>query len=145
MNMMAASVAYPDVASLGMAERIRTRLLKARRLALRGERERARLMCAESALDWLPWICRDEELRQIAVTTLLHAHGYELLRRLLAAADGRKVRFVPVPPEEPQPHGIAATGLNDGTTVFRFADNLLDQPAHAHLVNAWSRQLVGPT
>lgn len=128
------------------ARMIRARLAEARRLALRGEPERARLLCAESVLGWLPWICRDAELLQYAIATLFMARGFELLRRLLAAAQGRRVRFAAVPADapSPRPKGIAEVGLGDGTTLFRFADDLLDHPARERVVMAWSQRLVAP-
>jgi hypothetical protein len=134
---------FLDEAPAGM---IRARLAEARWLALRGEPERARLLCAESVLGWLPWICRDAELLQNAIATLFMARGFEMLRRLLAAAQGRRVRFAAIPADapSPDPKGITEVSLGDGTTVFRFADDLLEHPARERLVNAWSRRLVGP-
>ena len=94
-------------------------------------------------LGWLPWICGDADLLQTAISTLFYARAFEQLRRLLAAAQGRRVRFVPQPSAVPNPrHGIIATGLRDGTTVFEFADDLFEHPSHERLVEAWSRQLV---
>jgi hypothetical protein len=140
---MATITVSPDPIDAAPVPSIMARLKEARRLALCGERERARRLCAESVLGWLPWICRDPDLLQTAISTLFHAHGFEQLRRLLAAAHGHRVRFVLQPPVAPNPrHGITATGLRDGTTVFEFADDLFEHPSREHLVEAWSRQLV---
>jgi hypothetical protein len=140
---MATVTVSADPLDVPPVQSIMARLKEARRLALCGERERARQLCAESVLGWLPWICRDADLLQTAISTLFYARGFEQLRRLLAAAQGRRVRFVPQPSAMPNPrHGITATGLHDGTTVFEFADDLFENPAREHLVEAWSRQLV---
>ena len=146
MNMMVAVAAYPETVDADMATRIRARLAEAQSLARQGDLEGARLACAQAVQDWLPWIYRDPELLQCTIAALLHARGFEQLRRLLAAVNGRRVRFVPMPQPEPapQPEGIVASGTGDGTTVFRFADTLLDQPAGERLVSAWSRQLAAP-
>jgi hypothetical protein len=146
MDMFAAIAARSDAVDVGVAPLIRARLDEARRLALRGDRERARQLCAGAVLEWQPWICRDAELLQTAIATLFHARGFEQLRRLLAAAQGRRVRFVPIPPDAPPPQtqGIAATGLRDGTIVFQFADGLFDHPSRERLVEAWSWQQVAP-
>lgn len=140
---MATLTASADPLDVPPAQSIMARLTEARRFALRGERERARQICAESVLGWLPWICRDADLLQMAISTLFHARGFEQLRRLLAATQGRRVRFVPRPAAMPNPRrGITATGLRDGTTVFEFTDDLFENPAREHLVETWSRQQV---
>jgi hypothetical protein len=146
MDMIAAVSARSQAIDPKLAPLIRARLVQARRLALRGDLERARQLSAESVLDWLPWICRDSDLLQTAIATLFHARGFESLRRLLAAALGRRVRFVPVRQDAPPPHpeGIAAVALRDGTTVFEFAEALFEHPAREHLVRVWSRHLVAP-
>jgi hypothetical protein len=142
MNMIATIDVAAAADSDGLVPLIRARLAEARRFALRGDQARARQLCAESVLGWLPWICRDEDLLQVAIATLFHARAFEMLRRLLAAAQGRRVRFVPMPADAVRPNarGIAATGLRDGTTLFEFDDTMFEHPSLERLIEAWSRQ-----
>lgn len=141
MNMIVSAEVSPADASVAQA--VMARLKEARRLALAGERDRARRLCAEAVLGWLPWICGDTELLQTAISTLFYARGFEQLRRLLAATQGRRVRFVARPAAACRARpGITATGRGDGSTVFEFADDLFEQPSREYLVEAWSQQVV---
>lgn len=126
------------------AQLIRERLLQTRRVAREGAPHRARRLCAQSVLEWQPWICRDADLLQLAIATLFEVRSFQLLRRLLDAARGRRVRFVSIPPNapEPLPDGIIATDQADGTLVFHFADTLFDDPTDVGLLDAWSRAMA---
>jgi hypothetical protein len=126
---------------------IRTSLDRARLLALGGSTEAARRQCAETIAQWQLWISRDPALLQLAVAALLHARGFEMARRLLAASRGWKVRFNLVESELPPPDiGIAATAEPDGSTTYTVFSSVFDRPSGVGLIEALSRRLAtGPT
>jgi hypothetical protein len=122
---------------------IRTSLDQARRLALGGATEAARRQCAETIAQWQVWIARDPALLQLAVACLLRARGFEMVRRLLAASRGWRVRFNLVESDLPSPDaGIAATAEQDGSTTYTLFSSVFDHPSGERLIEALSHRLV---
>jgi hypothetical protein len=66
----------------------------ARDLARTGDLRAARLACAEAMFAQQPLLIGDRSLLAATIASVLHARGFHLLSRLLAAIDGRQYRFV---------------------------------------------------
>ena len=122
---------------------IRSSLAQAQRLALSGATEAARRQCAETIARWQLWISRDPALLQLAVTSLLHANGFEMVRRLLAASRGSSVRLNLINSGLPPPgSGISATVERDGSTTYTIFNSVFDSPSRMRLIEALSRRLT---
>ena len=131
----------PDVPPAVM---IRSCLEQAQQLALGGAAEAARRQCAATIIPWQLWISRDPALLQLAVTSLLHARGFEMVRRLLAACRGTRVRFTLIDSDlPPADSGIAATVERDGSATYTIFNSVFGSPSRVRLIEALSRRLTG--
>ena len=141
---MTAIIAAPSPDENSFVSLICARLDEARRLALHGNAEQARQICADAVTGWLPCLSRDVELLRTVVVTLFCAGGFELLRRLLAATNGRRIRFVPISPDTPppRPNGITTSHQRNGTITVTFIENLVDHPLRDCYLESWSRDLT---
>ena len=125
---------------------IRSLLDEARLLALAGSAETARRLGAETIALWQPWIARDPALLRLAVVALLQARGFEMVRRLLMACQGRRVRFQLIESDmsgldEP----IASVADADGSTLYIVHTCLFEHPSCERQIEAWSRRLTSQT
>lgn len=125
------------------AVKIRSRLSQAQRLALSGATEAARRQCAETIARWQLWIARDPAMLQLAVISLLHARGFEMVRRLLAASRGSRVRFNLIDSDLPPPgSGISATVEPDGSTTYTIYNSVFDSSSRLRMIEVLSRRLT---
>jgi len=133
----------PSAPDLPPAVIIRSCLENAQLLALGGATEAARRQCAETIIPWQLWISRDPALLQLAVNSLLHARGFEMVRRLLAACRGGRVRFNLIDSDlPPSDSGIAATVERDGSTTYTIFNSVFSGPSRVRLIEALSRRLT---
>jgi hypothetical protein len=125
-------------------ELIRRQLGDARSLARRGEFRMAREQCADIVLEHQLRLHDDPGLRRCAIATLVHARAFQLLSRLLAAVDGRRVRISLAPAalgaaQPPHPIRRSETG---GTAVFEVDESLLRSPSCDGAIDRWSEELA---
>jgi hypothetical protein len=142
--------AAPDLLAAvgGLEDRlVRQQLDEARLLAGSGDPRLARMRCAELLFEYLPRLASDRELLRLAVATLIHARGFQLLGRLLVAVDGRRVRIslgTPAAGGASPPHLIGRTEA-DGATTFTVNERLYSDPSREAVIDRWSEELVrGP-
>jgi hypothetical protein len=123
---------------------VRQQLDEARLLAGNGDLRPARVRCAEILFEYLPRLARDRELLRVAVATLIHARGFQLLGRLLIAVDGRRVRVslgTPVAGAASPPHLIGRSE-DAGGTSFTVNERLYCDPSCEAVIDRWSEELV---
>jgi hypothetical protein len=88
-----------------MAQSAMSALRTAMDLALCGDREHARELCATVIFEVQPIIARREDLRRAVVHALLVVHAFKLLSRLFRALSGRGLHIV----LRPDQHGSIAS------------------------------------
>jgi hypothetical protein len=134
------------LAAIGSPEdvSVRQQLNQARLLAGNGEDRMARVLCAEVVFEHLLRLVRDRELLRCAIATLIHARGFQLLSRLLAAVDGWRVRVAlatPVAAAASPPHLIGRSEQL-GATTFTVSERLYRDPSRDAVIDRWSEQLA---
>jgi hypothetical protein len=123
---------------------VREQLNKARVLAVNGECRMARVLCADVVFDHQLRLARDRELRRCAIATLIHARGFQLLSRLLAAVDGWRVRVslaTGLAAAVSPPHLIGRSEAL-GATTFTVSERLYRDPSRGAVIDRWSEELA---
>lgn len=125
-------------------EPIRRQLDEARSLARRGEFRAARELCAEVVLERQLRLHDDRELRRRAIATLIHARAFQLLSRLLAAIDGRRVRIslALAAAGAPSPPHLIRRFETGGTTAFEVDESLFRGTSCDAVIDRWSEELA---
>jgi hypothetical protein len=123
---------------------VRRQLDEARLLAGAGDLRMARVVCAEVVFEYLLRLASDRELLRLAIATLIHAQGFQLLGRLLLAVDGRRIRVAlgspPVGTASP-PHLISRSETQ-GVTTFTVSDRLFCDPSRDAVIDRWAEELA---
>lgn len=125
---------------------VRRQLREARQVAEAGDLRTARALCAEVVFEHLVELSRDRDLRRLAIATLVHARGFQLLDRLLVAVDGRRIRVAIGEPRAggaSPPHLIERSEDRGGTT-FTVSERLYCDPSREALIDRWSEDLATP-
>ena len=126
---------------------VRRQLDEARLLAGNGELRLARVLCAEVVFEHLMRLARDRALLCVAIATLIHARGFQLLGRLLAAVDGRRVRVALGTPlaGSASPAHLIGRSEEHGATTFTVSERLFRDPSRDAVIDRWSEELAhGP-
>jgi hypothetical protein len=124
---------------------VRERLEAARLLAGHGDVRAARTLCAEVVFEELLRLAGNRELLRLAIATLIHARGFQLLGRLLLAVDGRRIRVaLGVPPmATASPPHLIVRSEQPGVTSFTVSERLYTDPSRDAVIDRWSEELAG--
>lgn len=134
----------PDHPRVSDQRFIASRLDAARRDAQLGNALTARRVCADIMFTDLPVLVGDPRLLVQMVDTLLHAQGFQILSRLLAAVQGQRVCFevsTAARPERPDqfPRG---TVRPDGCTAYSIHPVVFAGAARSANIARWSVELA---
>jgi hypothetical protein len=122
---------------------LRSAIEDARDLAMAGAALAARRRFAEALGVWQEALARDPALLELAVATLLHARGFEMLRRLLVAVQGRTVRIALADSDLAMPDGaLYVAAERDGGADWTISPRLFEAAGRERAVEALSRQLA---
>ncbi|MBU6497562.1 MAG: hypothetical protein KGJ41_11535 [Rhodospirillales bacterium] len=111
---------------------------EARDLAFLGDLQAARVFCAEAMFRHQPLLAGDPMLLAQLNAALIHARGFQLLGRLIAAIDGRTMRIVLAAEGDA---GAPTTRVDaDGIVHVTVTEAMLAQEA---AVARWSEELAG--
>ncbi len=137
--------APPRAAAVPDGDPLAARLQHAGRLAQGGDPAAARTLCAALLFAEQPRIAADPALRRQMAATLLHARGFQLLSRMIAALDGRVVRFTLSPPGAPAGRAapVRRIGGADGSLVYVIDELLFVSAQRDALIARCSAELAG--
>lgn len=117
---------------------LRRRLGEARALAGVGDHRMARVLCAEVVFKYQPRLARDRELLRLTIATMIHARGFQMLGRLLAAVHGWRVRIVLGEAGAPLIDHVEAPGV----TGFTVSELLYADASRDAVIERWSEELA---